>query len=278
MKALDFFKSLQLVDLSKVSHKKILGLIKSEDIRIPILTALIKKGAIIERGRVCEKGTIFSSELEITYRLDTGNILKYGRANRPFQSMYYGAMPSNTLKHPTQTLFEELVGQFKTSFNEGFRTTMTVGRWIVKEDLEVADICFGQEYLNVKENFDRFEHWQKELPNTEIDSPENRELLELISNEFSKQLVKSHFDYKISSIYSDLTLFEGLAGISYPSVRTNYNSKNIALTPSAVDEHLELKEVAVFEYEFKNGEPLAVQTKYSNELGLFNSEFKWKKY
>ncbi len=275
MKPLDFFQSLQQAELAKISHQKIIRLIKREGIQVPVLTALVKAGAIIERGRVCNQGTVFPSEFDISYRLDIGNIMKYGRANRPFQSMFYGAMPSVVLNHPTQTLFEELVGQFEESLKEGFKTTMTVGRWIVKKDMEVADICYGQEYLNVKENAERFEHWRNELPKTEIDSPDNQELLRLFSTEFSKSLVINHANYKISSVYTDLALGEGLAGISYPSVRTDYNSRNIALTPSAVDEYLELTEAGVFEYEFHNGKAEARQTKYSNDLGFMNSKFNW---
>jgi len=69
-----------------------------------------------------------------------------------------------------------------------------------------------------------------------------------------------------------------LEGIYYPSVRTEYKGKNIALTPFAVEKYLKLEKVAVFKYTVKNGQPMAKQTHYSDSFGNFNSQFNWKEY
>lgn len=276
MSELEFLNALKKIDLSKVGHRKILQFIKSNDLKFPILTTLIKKGAIIERGRKSDFGEFYNSEFEITYRTDLGNILTYGRANHPHQSMFYGCLPTKSIPRPTITLLSELFW-FESLKYRNFKTSVTIGRWVVKKDFEVADVCYGAEYLSNQENMERFKFWERNLSNEITDTKYNKSLLRFFSSEFSKTSISMHFDYKISSVYTDLALFENLKGVMYPSVRTEYDGKNLAIIPSTVDECLELKEVAVFDYQIANNQPRAVNTRYSDDLGFLNSNFQWKK-
>jgi len=75
---------------------------------MPFTTAIIGKGAIIERGRINKNGETFYSEFDISYRTDTGNIKKFGRANQPFHSRFYGAMPSAEIKMPTIGIIDKI--------------------------------------------------------------------------------------------------------------------------------------------------------------------------
>lgn len=274
----ELIQLLRNIDLSKVSRDKIVYTIHKNGIRLPILTSIIKRGEIIERGRVSDEGCIFSSEYEISYRTDIEKIDKYGRANRPFQSMFYGSSPSRDIKHPTIVLFSELVEQFRNISKLNFETTMTVGRWIVTEDFEVADVCFSENYFTVEEIKSRYDSWVQKIQNTELNEEVYKDLLFFFSNEFAKKSINNHHDYKISSIYTDYALNEKLNGICYPSVRTDYKGRNFALLPSAVEKFMELREAAVFKYTIQNGKPLAINTHYSDNLGLFNSKFAWKIY
>jgi hypothetical protein len=102
--------------------------------------------------------------------------------------------------------------------------------------------------------------------------------LSFFSKEFSKTQINNHFDYKISCLYAEIAIYgNGLYGIGYPSVRTDYLGSNIALTPDSVERFLELKEVGRFKFIVENGKPLIFQTHYTDKLGPFNSNFKWEK-
>ncbi|MCD8433580.1 hypothetical protein LNJ05_12485 [Tenacibaculum finnmarkense genomovar ulcerans] len=275
----EFIDSIKKADLSKVSYNKIVSDIKFNSIKLPYTTTLIKKGQFIERGRINNNQEIFNSEFEISYRTDTGNITKFGRANKPFQSRFYGAMPSNNLKLARIVLFSELVEQFRDTTTTEHETTMTIGRWFVKEDFEVADVCYSSRYFGVSDLKDKYNYWVNKTKNTEIGKKEFQELLEFFSNEFSKPHIENHSDYKLSSIYTDLAILaNGLKGIIYPSVRTDYLANNIALPAETVEQYLELKEVAVFEFSNKNSNPIILPKSYSDELGAYNSKFNWKNY
>ena len=261
-------------NLSKVTFSKIFSTIVNNGIQLPILTAMVKKGAIIQRGRIGKEGEIFYSELDISYIADEQKILTYGRANRPYQSIFYGSMPTPKIQYPTITLFTKLVEELRMPIKKDFEKTMTVGRWIVKEDFEVADSCYSLNYASVSENLEIFQYWKKKLTGTEIGSISNLKALSFFADMFAKAEIKNHNDYKLSAIYTEFALRRKLNGILYPSMKTDYNGKNIAITPKSVEKYLELKQVGVFKLIVKNGIEEIIQTHYTDELGPLNSNFK----
>jgi len=279
MKIHEYISCLKNADIEKVSFKKLIHIILQNNIHIPYTTIMLKKGAPIERGRINENNRLFKSEFEISYRTDLGNISEFGRANKPFQSMFYGSLPSEDIKSLAIVLFAELVEQFRNVPETDFETNMTIGRWFVKEDFEVADVCFSEDYFTIEEIKTRYDFWITKTKNDLLGQKEYQDLLQFFSKEFSKTQINTHFDYKLSSFYTEIAINANkLNGISYPSVKTDYSGRNIALTPDAVEKYLELKEVAVFKFIVDKGKPLVLQTHYSDSLGPFNSEFKWKKY
>lgn len=278
MTIFEFIENLKNADLSKVSFERLKFIVKQNNIRFPYTTALITKGTPIERGRINEDFGFFNSEFDISYRLDTGNIKEFGRANTPFQSRFYGALPSKDIKFPRIVLFAELVEQFRNIPTSDFETTMTIGRWFAKEDFEIADVCFSADYFSVENLKSKYDYWINETKNSEIGQKEYQDLLTLFSKEFAKTEIKTHFDYKLSTLYTEFAIKGvGLNGIGYPSVKTDYLANNIALTPEAVENFLELKEVGRFKFIVENGKPLVYQTHYTDDLGAFNSSFKWQK-
>lgn len=279
MNVKELVDTLKKADLSKVAYDKILAVINLNEIRIPYTTAMIRTGVIIERGRINNQKDIFNSEFEISYRTDTGNIKEFGRANKPYQSRFYGSMPSPEIKMPTIVLFSELVEQFNERTLSDYDVTMTIGRWFVKEDFEVADICFSENYFEVGDLKNRFDYWIEKTKDTDLNNEDFKNLLFFFSNEFSKTHLKSHFDYKLSCLYTDIAIYMNkLNGVSYPSVKTDYKANNIVLDPRAVEKYLELREVAVFRFIIENKKPLVIQTHYSDKLGPLNSSFVWKQY
>ena len=278
MTIFELIKNLKDSDLSKVGFNKLLHIIKQNDIKIPYTTTLLKKGTPIERGRINKDCGFFNSEFEISYRTDTGNLKEFGRANKPFQSIFYGAIPSEDIKYPRIVLFSELVEQFREIPLDNFEITMTIGRWIVKEDFEISDVCFSSDYFNVENIKRRYDFWVRETKDSEIGQEDYQELLKLFSKEFSKTQINNHFDYKLSSLYAYIAIYGNkLNGIGYPSVRTDYLANNVAITPDAVEKYLDLKEVGRFKFIVEKGKPSVSQTHYTDNLGSFNSTFKWKK-
>lgn len=272
----EFIETSQKTDLSKLGYLKMKHLIVSNSIQFPYTTALIKKGATIERGRVNDS-PFYNSEFEISYRTDYGNIREFGRANKPYESMFYGAMSSGEIKLARIILFSELVKEFTNIPTTDVEITMTIGRWVAKEDFEVADVCFSENYFNNNEIKERYENWKAKMIDFEIGQIDYQNLLIFFADEFSKKEIKTHHDYKLACLYKDFAIHSNkLCGICYPSVRTDYKAYNIALTPDTVERYLELKQVAMFKYEVKDGNAKLFPIYYSDDLGLFNTNFNWR--
>lgn len=172
----EFVELLKNSDLSKIAYGKLWSVIYYNSICLPYTTAIIRKGAIIERGRINYNGEIYYSEFDISYRTDTENIKEFGRANKPSQSRFYGAMPSNNVKMPRIVLFSELVEQFRVIPHSDFETTMTIGRWFVKEDFEVADVCFSENYFDVENLRKRFDFWIDKTKDTDLQNEDFKNL------------------------------------------------------------------------------------------------------
>ncbi|WP_047548501.1 hypothetical protein [Psychroserpens sp. Hel_I_66] len=189
----------EIADLKKVSFNKL-----SVQLRklkwIPILTAKLNKGYHIERARINETDEIFYSETDISYRNDYENIKTYGRANMKHQSLFYGAIESDVIKHPrlinlleTSQIFRNLdkVKVDKADF------VMTIGKWRIKENIEVAEMVFNKE--SIKNSKDVEKSFNYHLGNLTKEHPENLEQFRLILEFFSNQYAKKNID-KIEEI------------------------------------------------------------------------------
>ncbi len=270
---------LKSTNLDKVSYQKIFYKILNELKIIPFVTAKLKAGHHIERARINEPDQIFYSEKELSYRTDFHNIKKYGRANFPGQSLFYGAIKSENIELPriinlleTSELFRSADKTTKTEF------VMTVGKWRIKEDFEVVEIVFNKDNIEIIPQIKKA--YEYHLDRIRQEMPERIEdiefLLRFFSDEFAKKTINSDSEYKISVAYTELaTNFKGLSGVTYPSVRTNYEGFNVALTIPVVEKYLDLEIVAMFKV-YKNGEHTLVDNlAYATDLGNMKSNFNW---
>jgi hypothetical protein len=270
----------ETADLEKVSFNKL-----SVQLRrlkwIPILTAKLNKGYHIERARINKPNEIFYTEKDLSYRNDYENIKTYGRANVKHHSLFYGAIESDVIAHPrlislleTSQIFRNLdkIKVDKADF------VMTVGKWKIKEDLEVAEMVFNEN--SIKNSKDVEKSFNHHLKNLEKEHPENLEqfklILEFFSNQFAKKEIEKDTDYMISAAFADFVMnWKGLPGLKYPSVKSDYMGHNIVLTPAAVEQYLELDIAAMFRVT-KNGEnSLISPIKHATDFGGLNSKFKW---
>jgi hypothetical protein len=101
-------------------------------------------------------------------------------------------------------------------------------------------------------------------------------LLEFFSDEFAKKEITSHEDYKISAAYADMIINSKTAlGITYPSVRTDYQGYNVALSIPAVENFLELEVVAMFKVHKQGANSVMDNLACATDLGPMKSSFNW---
>lgn len=270
-------------DLENVSFNKL-----SVQLRrlkwIPFLTAKLHKGYHIERARINRPDEIFYSESEISYRNDYENIRSYGRANVKHQSLFYGAIESDVIKHPrlinlieTSQIFRNL-DKIKVDRADFI---MTLGKWRIKQEIEVVEMVFNQSSIENSEDVKKsYEHHLKNLAK---EHPENLEqfklILEFFSNQFAKKEIEKDSDYMISAAYADFAMtWNNFSGLKYPSVKSDYQGHNIVLTPAAVEQFLELEIAAMFRVTKDGENSLISPIKHATDFGQLNSNFKWVDY
>lgn len=235
-------KSLEKIEYSDI-YKSICGL---ETIFLTKATLL--KGEFIDRIRTNSKThPCFTTKEEISYNKNNENIKKIGfeRANMPGQVMFYGSIKTKEIQNPYVTAYFETSRIINNANNRCcISETFTVGRWLILDDIPIVEMIFCDEALKVNSNLRlSFDQQIKEK-----EYSQHKEKLEeqcrFFSNEFARNDIKSPDDYKISAAFSNFiwnnTKFKG---ITYPSVKTNYNGQNIVLKPEVVDSSLRLTDV-----------------------------------
>lgn len=271
---------LNSADYSLVSYNKLVTKLKQFQF-IPFPTAKLNVGYHIERGRINEPGQIFTSEKELSYRTDYDNIAKYGRANVPHDSLFYGAIESDVIKHPRLINLLETSQIFRNLDKEKVDKAdfiMTVGKWRIKEEMEIVEVVFDEK--SIKNSADVKKSYEYHLDKLKADLPEFVDqfsyILKFFSNQFAKKEISNHLDYMVSAAYTDLAInFRGFPGLKYPSVKSDYMGHNVVLNPRAVDNFLELEIAAMFRVKKENDQTVISPLKHALEFGPLNSNFKW---
>ena len=272
----EIIDNLKKSDLSKISFQRVVETIKSLGL-IPTTEIDITEGMIIERGRVNIPDKLFYSESEISAREDFFNIRTYGRAHPPLTSVFYGSLKSDEIPHPRMTILTEISEEFRNNRNS--KITYTVGQWRVKKPF-VAYCYLYSEKLRVSKAISKIiDEWHEIIKNSTTVNGDDAKLIgEFISEEFAKKEIKSDNDYKISAAITELKFRNTkIPAIIYPSVRADYLGTNIAMRADKVEEYLELKQVALCDAYSVNGNALLDITAVAQDLGPFNSSFKWTK-
>ncbi|WP_418637802.1 hypothetical protein [Winogradskyella sp.] len=268
-------------DWDKVSEEKIIKKIRELNF-IPFPTSLLKKGFYVDRIRVNNDKELFYSEKEISYRDDYHNIKKYGRANLKNQSLFYGAFESENIKHPR---FVNLIETSEIYRNiENYRDLnskfyVTLGRWELIKETEVLEIIFDNEFLNKsEENKKAYQFHSDKLKTIDLENETRfKKILEFFSSEFAKKEIKNDNYYKASAIYFNMSLMssESIAGVKYPSVKSDYLGYNLALLPNAFERNFRLKNVVLLEIDKKRMNTTIKSVNSVKDFGPMNSKFKW---
>lgn len=266
--------------LDKIEYDDIKELIKTSIRHIPICLAKLHKGAAIDRVRLNRDTVFFTSQDELSYISDPAVIREYmkefGRANKPHQPLFYGALESTKIKENRLTAYVEtssLIEDNEAVLLEG--ELFTLSRWRTIDELEIPEVVFSDEAIKNNPDtavaFQKHFDWLREEPMREIALRQ----LKLFSEEFARKK-NSHHDYKISTAYADILMNEGgHPGVLYPSVKSGYQGQNIVLKPSVVDAFLQLANVSTHRVHKNKMKSLMANYYHTTQFGENNAAFVW---
>ncbi|WP_313261280.1 hypothetical protein [Sphingobacterium sp.] len=233
-------------DLKNVSYDNIINLLKHDIKKIPIPLAKVHIGEEIDRIRPNGKTELFTNISDLSYIKDKTiidqSLTKFGRANLPYQVMFYGALRSTEIDRQRLTAIAETSQALRNNLDCLEGEHHTVSRWLVKSQISVVEMVFSEAALKSNPTIETSLNNQLNFLSTQIEDKNDldfyRDFLIFISEEFAK-VATSEDDYKISAAYTNIVLSHPeVNGIFYPSVQTVYKGFNIALLPVAVDKHL----------------------------------------
>lgn len=120
--------------------------------------------------------------------------------------------------------------------------TITFSKWVVTKDIRLFAVCYHKDFTDksshTKELYDAYIEWTKELPKELVEK--SLAITTFLASEFAKKEIRCDYDYMISAIFSQISIEKGMAGIYYPSVRTDGMGYNVAIAPNIVDTSLKL--------------------------------------
>jgi len=266
--------------LDEIKYEDIKTLIKESIRHVPVALAKLQKNSAIDRVRLNKNIPFFNSQKELSYITDEEVISKYltefGRANKPHQPLFYGALTSEKIKENRMTAYLEtstLVRDTKGVNLEG--ELFTLSRWRNKQELIIPEIVFSEEAIKANPqtaaSYEMHYRTLKEEPLREIALRQ----LQLFSQEFARK-ARTHHDYKIAVAYADLLMTEGnYPGILYPSVQSGFQGQNLVLRPDIVDKHLVLNNVSTHRVHKNKMQSTMANYYHTTSFGENNSNFVW---
>jgi RES domain len=255
--------------LSKTDYKTLSDILDSYVPSVPIsiygfdnkpfaLSQLQNGGLnLLYRGRLLtdNENKPFKEFKEINYisKEDVSKIRKFGRVNRPFESMFYA---STEMAVACLETFSKGVKLEELEGNKSF--FVQLGVWKINSPMKLARMISPERYfndfieneeikkMNLKKITLEIVKSQNEKLKSTLSTEEEFEILEFFSQEFAKTNTQDHNEYKISNYYADRVfnrninfyLKEDIDGILYPSVPSCYQELNLALPPVVVDNKL----------------------------------------
>lgn len=237
--------------LEKVDYSDIIEILKTSIRKIPVPIAKLWANTPIDRVRKNIGDDLFQNVDQLSYIKDKGVIDKYltefGRANKPHQPMFYGAVESTLIGHQRITALAETSELFQNPNAVNFDGELyTVSRWRNSEELFLAEIVFSHDAINtnpdIKKAFEKQTEFAKAAGADDIDF--YLDFLVFMSDQFARPK-QTHHDYKISTAYTELILTNPkIHGVAFPSVQTKYHGQNIVLPPDVVDKYLSIDVLA----------------------------------
>jgi hypothetical protein len=200
----------------------------------------------ILRARPNYYGEVFKEQSEISYNTRNIKRIRLNRFNRPEESMFYGAAPSEEQARFVATATLECCKEILDEQNTSREQYFTFGKWHVKEKFPVVNLCFHDTTLQISPNLKRIitnylDDAQEHLSHDSVDFL--KEYWYFFSN-LACQKHSTDQQYFITTAYiTALKEYykDNFTGIIYPSSMTEMEGLNIVLTPQEVDKFLNLK-------------------------------------
>jgi hypothetical protein len=246
-------------EILKVASKNLVGVTYENIFRLVnelelsnIISFPIPDGVYVFRIRPSKKEP-FSKITEISFNPKAEK--KFGRANTPNKPMFYGSFAAPNMQNPIITNTAEIIHILANGNNkiENNSVELTFGKWRIEKPLPVVPIIFNEIHLSKHKIFrPLYDSYMSYNQNNH----RNKEIIKFIAQEFSKVNIKSNLDYKISAAFTELILknYKGkIEAIIYPSVRTDGEGFNIAISPDFVKQYLKLHSVVTIRMYFKYG-------------------------
>jgi hypothetical protein len=224
-----------------------------------VIKLTLFEGRIIIRARPNERNLSFQHISDLTYKPEKYN-KEFQRASIPNKSMFYGCfVPDNVgegeLDDARLAAVFETSRLYRKNIKDG-EEIITLSYWMVKNDIPLIAIVYHEDFIDnssyTKELFVAYQDFL--LKNSRDTAKSSRLITDYIANEFAKKEIFHDFDYLISAIFTKRILDQGLAGVFYPSVRTEGKLFNVAIHPNFVKNNLIIDYVSEYTIRRKNNE------------------------
>lgn len=213
-----------------------------------IFTARVAEGATVIRARTeldFDGPNQILFENQLSYRTDLSNVRK-GRCNLDNEAAFYGVLMTDQdkVKAYDRITCTSEVSKIKIldENTEGTEYT-TTGIWRVTKPFDVFafvhDSALNGSNRLMSEMTQEFAQMSRKQEVT------NQEKGVFFQEFFSEIFGDPNSPYKVSACLTSMLFNAGCKGILYPSVQTKGLGLNLALPPSTVDEHLQIRNALV---------------------------------
>jgi len=247
----EVLEKLSQLDLSHYPHDDIHGLIQRLG-KYGVIITTFHPGQVFVRARVNCNFEVFSNASDLSYKPAEFNN-SYQRASTPATTMFYGALlPEKIAKGDLDNSrvigFCEVSKLLRDKSITGGEQTITFGKWVVTKEIHVASIVHHSDYFDGNSYLKQMgEDYNKFISSHSKEVVEDSLMIsEYFAGEFAKTETSNDCDYMLSAIYSErMTKMRPaeniqVAGVLYPSVRTEGKGFNVAITPFHADNCLQL--------------------------------------
>jgi RES domain len=241
----ELISKFQNLDLSKYPAQEVRALIDLLPDQL-LMGITLNPGQAILRGRPNELNKRYYSRRDSQYVPKERN-KSYKRASTPDNTMFYGCVvPTNDKqgydKWRILVAWECLTNLFNRKTKKGFQK-LTYSRWEVIEPITLVAITGHKLFSNPHPYLSElYESLLVTLNNLSVNKEEIIKFTNFFATEFAKEVDDSNeHEYLISSLFTESLCRKGFDGVLYPSVKVGGDGFNVALTPDAVDNKLNIK-------------------------------------
>lgn len=221
---------------------------------LPVPVTVLKKDFYVYRARYIDSD-FPGHKREVSYPYETRFVKSFGRCNFPEQQIFYGSVLSDKIQETRVTGISEIIDF--DSLDRNKRHFIAVGKWLILEDIFLAELYLRDERIKNKITENANTHHKNQLGTLEADVRQvHEEILTFFSDELTEPKGRYELTSTISNLYfnkyfkkKDGTESFTVEGLSYPSVKTEGEGMNVALLPTAI-EKLKLEMVLINEIVF----------------------------